>query len=60
MTASKDNTVKKLDTPKCCLAAVQKNGLVLEYVTKALKTSERCLIAVKECGLSLYSVPKKS
>src|SRR3990167_3179124 len=41
-----------------CLAAVQQNGCVLEYVPEPLRTKAMCLAAVRQCGWALQFVPE--
>ena len=47
-----------LKTPGLCLAAVQNDGEVLQFVPKALKTPGLCLAAVQNHGYALQDVPK--
>lgn len=47
-----------VQTPELCLAAVQKNGFVLEFVKE--QTPEICLAAVKRNGLALQFVKEQT
>ena len=49
---------ESLKTTEICLAAVQDNGLALEFVSEELKTVEMCLAAVKNNAKALQFVPK--
>lgn len=45
-------------TPEICLAAVQQDGLALEFIKE--QTPKICLAAVKEGGLALKYVKKQT
>ena len=49
---------ESLKTTEICLAAVQDNGLALEFVPEELKTVELCRTAVKNNAKALQFVPK--
>ena len=46
----------KEQTPELCLAAVQQNGLALQFVKFKEQTPELCLAAVKQYRLALQFV----
>jgi len=47
-----------LKTPKVCLAAVKKNGYVIESVPASLITPELCIATVKQNGYAIGVIPK--
>ena len=47
-----------LKTPKVCLAAVMKNGYVIESVPASLITPELCIATVKQNGYAIGVIPK--
>ena len=51
------NPIGEVQTEAMCLAAVQENGWLLEYVH--VKTPEICLAAVQQIGYSLQFVPEE-
>jgi hypothetical protein len=55
-------TIKKIPeellTEEFCLAAVQRNGMALQFVPDALKTEALCLAALRQDGSALAYVPE--
>lgn len=48
-----------LKTPAACLAAVKRQGMLLEFVPEALRTEAVCRAAVESDGRALEFVPEK-
>lgn len=46
-------------TYELCLAAVEKSGLVLEYVDPCYKTEKMCFVAVNNCSYAFKYVPSE-